>query len=79
MKKILNAFKMCLLDKLLRNLCDGCDCRDCKASLKNDFIALSHKPECAQWHVIEQALDVWVSKEDIFKQPDQKATDAGNK
>lgn len=57
MKILINSIKLRLLNTLLCDLCDhkSC-CRDCPSYLTEYS---GDKCRCAQWHVIEQALQKW--------------------
>lgn len=56
-KTLLNAVRLYLLNKLLRNLCDDKTCcRNCPSYLTEYS---GDGCRCAQWHVIGQALEKW--------------------
>lgn len=62
---LINSIKIQLLIWLLKDLCDHNSCgRNCPAYLRKYY---GEGCPCAQWHVIEQALQKWG-----LKKPDEK-------
>lgn len=55
-KKLINAIKLHRLNKLLSELCDSGPCDNCPSYI--GFYRGNDKA-CAQWYVIEQALQKW--------------------
>lgn len=59
-KTLINSIKLGLINRLLRELCDGRCCGDCKACLEFDDLTT---PRCAQCYVLDQALKAWGCEE----------------
>ena len=63
-KLIASCIKLSIMNKLLRELCDGRDCTECPSLIRN---GLGGKHCCAQCYVIDQVLDKWEPKKEEDK------------
>lgn len=63
-KLIRNYIRLRVMNKLLRELCDGRACTECPSFIRN---SLGGKHHCAQCYVIDQVLDKWGPKKEEDK------------